>query len=609
MENIIQLLPEHVANQIAAGEVIQRPASVVKELLENAIDAKATEISLIIKDAGKTLIQVIDNGIGMSATDARLAFQRHATSKIRKAEDLFSLHTKGFRGEALASIAAIARVEMHTRRPDDELGTKIRIEGNEITYDQPCVAPAGTSFSVKSLFFNIPARRNFLKSDSIELRHLIDEFQRVALAHPEVHFHLYQQSSEIFNLPAGKFRQRIIQIFGKKLDTGLIPVEEKTDLINIKGYIVRPEFLRKTKQAQFFLVNRRFIKNRYLHHAVLTAYEGLIAPQVQPEYFLHIEVDPKTIDINIHPTKTEIKFENEHHIYSILKSVVRYGLGQFNAMPSLDFTKNPELELPYSYKDKAPVFPAVKVDPNFNPFKKESVSASHNRHSFSEKKPNWESLYTGISLPEQEKITFETPAHQTSLFESQLMDQSVSTFVMANKFLVVNRQEELIIIHIKRAHQRILYEQYLRSFSSINSVSQQLLFPISLEFSLADITLLKNLEENLFAMGFIFSFQDNTLVINGIPIYIKENQVDFIIRQCIENCREEIPQDPLLRNDFLAKSLCKNVIFNENQNLSTEEQLQLINHLFASENPQVSPFQKPVYTTLKINEIENKFYL
>jgi len=337
MSSIIQLLPDHVANQIAAGEVVQRPASVVKELLENAIDAGATDIKLICKDAGKTLIQVIDNGKGMSVTDARLCFERHATSKIRKAEDLFDLHTKGFRGEALASIAAIAHVELKTKQDQEELGTHIVIEGSKFTSQEPAVLPKGTSFSVKNLFFNIPARRNFLKSDVVELRHIIDDFQRVALAHANIHFTLYHNGSEVFNLPQSNLRQRIVNIFAGKTNEKLVPINETTDILSIQGFIGKPEFAKKNRGEQFFFVNDRFIKNGYLHHAIMSAYEGLLKDGSQPSYFLYLDVPPHTIDINIHPTKTEIKFDDEHALYAILRSATKHSLGQFNLPPVLDF--------------------------------------------------------------------------------------------------------------------------------------------------------------------------------------------------------------------------------------------------------------------------------
>ena len=403
MSDIIQLLPDYVANQIAAGEVIQRPASAVKELLENAIDAKATEIKLIIKDAGRTLIQVIDNGIGMSPTDARLAFERHATSKIRVADDLFHLHTKGFRGEALASIAAVAQVELTTAQEGEEIGTELVIEGNKIISQQPSVVNKGTSIAMKNLFFNVPARRKFLKADSVEFRHILDEFHRVVLAHPDIHFYLYNNATELYNLPVASLRKRIVQVFGSKLDERLVPVEEKTDILNIYGFICKSSF-KKNKSLQYLIVNQRFIKSPYLHNAIKNAYEGLLKENEQPEYFLYLELSPELIDINIHPTKTEIKFENDHIIYALVRSAVKHSLGQFQVFPSIDFELSQENEVPYSYKDKEAKLPTYQVDSNFNPFQMDFDSQAPKQEKYTSSKsfdykkhsPSWENLYTGI---------------------------------------------------------------------------------------------------------------------------------------------------------------------------------------------------------------------
>ena len=381
MSSIIQLLPDHVANQIAAGEVVQRPASVVKELLENAVDAKATDIKLILKDAGKSLIQVIDNGVGMSITDSRLCFERHATSKIRQAEDLFSLHTKGFRGEALASIAAIAHVEMKTKQDQEELGIHIVVEGSKFVSQEPAVLPKGTSFAVKNLFFNIPARRNFLKSETVEQRHIVDEFQRVAMAHPTIHFTMYHNGSEMFNLPISNYRQRIVNIFSGKTNEKLVPVSEETEIVSLQGFVGKPEFAKKNRGEQFFFVNNRFIKSGYLHHAVMAAYEGLLKDGAQPSYFLYLDVPPHTIDINIHPTKTEIKFDDEHSLYAILRSSIKHSLGQFNVAPVLDFERDPNLDTPYDYQRKNAEYPTIQVDSNFNPFAETKPSKSFSSSS------------------------------------------------------------------------------------------------------------------------------------------------------------------------------------------------------------------------------------
>jgi DNA mismatch repair protein MutL len=472
MSSIIQLLPDHVANQIAAGEVVQRPASVVKELLENAVDAGSTEIKLIVKDAGKTLIQVIDNGKGMSVTDSRMCFERHATSKIRLAEDLFSLHTKGFRGEALASIAAIAHVELKTRQEQDELGTHLVIEGSKFTSQDVAVLPKGTSFAVKNLFFNIPARRNFLKSDTVEFRHIIDEFERVALAHHNISFVLYHNGSEMFNLPISNQRQRIVNIFGGRTNEKLVPVKENTEIVEIQGFVCKPEFAKKNRGEQFFFVNNRFIKSGYLHHAVMAAYEGLLKDGCQPGYYLYLDVPPNTIDINIHPTKTEIKFDDEHALYAILRSTIKHSLGQFNVAPVLDFERDANLDTPYSYEQKAAVVPGIEVDRNFNPFADEKpVRAASSSSSFTaapsfkrDKSPSWESLYTAIAPAAEEiaEISFESEEVTGSLFNETEVEQAVyKTYQIHKKYIVSPIKSGMVIIDQKRAHQRILYEQFL----------------------------------------------------------------------------------------------------------------------------------------------------
>jgi DNA mismatch repair protein MutL len=505
MSSIIQLLPDHVANQIAAGEVVQRPASVVKELLENAVDAKATDIKLILKDAGKSLIQVIDNGVGMSVTDSRLCFERHATSKIRQAEDLFSLHTKGFRGEALASIAAIAHVEMKTKQDQEELGTHIIVEGSKFVSQEPAVLPKGTSFAVKNLFFNIPARRNFLKSETVEQRHIVDEFQRVAMAHPNIHFTMYHNGSEMFNLPISNYRQRIVNIFSGKTNEKLVPVKEETEIVNLHGFVGKPEFAKKNRGEQFFFVNDRFIKSGYLHHAIMAAYEGLLKDGAQPSYFLYLEVPPHTIDINIHPTKTEIKFDDEQALYAILRSAVKHGLGQFNVAPVLDFDRDPNLDTPYQYQNKEAEYPTIQVDSNFNPFANEkpvktTSSSSGSSYRKTETQPSWESLYVGLKQSTQEitEITFEDDAVTSSLFEENEVEQEVKrTYQIHKKYIVSPIKSGMVIINQKRAHERVLYEEFLINMTVQQASSQRLLFPLELFFSPNEIELIKELQLSL----------------------------------------------------------------------------------------------------------------
>ena len=609
MSDIIRLLPDHVANQIAAGEVIQRPASAVKELMENAIDARATEIKLLIKDAGKTLVQVIDNGIGMSTTDARMAFERHATSKIQKAEDLFHLQTKGFRGEALASIVAIAHVEMQTKRPEDELGTEINIEGSKITRQEPCVCPTGTSIAMKNLFFNIPARRNFLKSDTVEFRHILDEFHRVALAHPSIHFYLYNNGNELFNLPATNFRQRIVHLFGGKTNEKLVPIiAEDTPLVKISGFIVKPEYLAKTKNLQFLMVNHRFVKNQYLNHAITAAYEGLIHADQKPEYFISLEVDPATIDINIHPTKTEIKFEEEHSIYALLKSAVKHSLGQFNIAPTLDFSKDPTFDIPYNYKDKTPELPRIQVDPNFNPFKEEyeirsSSRSSSNFGNYPKKTASWESLYTGI------ESAIDTSASETivsSLFEAEpTKNQGKKIIALAKKYLVTTLGGELIIINCNRAHQRILFEDFMKNLQSSHTAVQQLMFPYELPFALHELEVIAQLRDLFESSGFMFTIESDKVVVSGIPLHLTDSEISNIFHELLQQHIEALPTTENTQKEAFAKSLCKSLAVKTGQVLSEEEQETLINNLFSCQEVLISPFGKRIYYSLSTNEIDN----
>ena len=614
MSSIIQLLPDHVANQIAAGEVVQRPASVVKELLENAVDAKATDIKLIIKDAGKSLIQVIDNGLGMSITDSRLCFERHATSKIRHAEDLFSLHTKGFRGEALASIAAIAHVEMKTKQEYDELGTHIIIEGSKFVSQEPIVLPKGTSFSVKNLFFNIPARRNFLKSETVEQRHIVDEFQRVAMAHPGIHFTMYHNGSEMFNLPISNFRQRIVNIFAGKTNEKLVPVKEETEIVNLHGFIGKPEFAKKNRGEQFFFVNDRYIKSGYLHHAVMAAYEGLLKDGAQPSYFLYLEVPPHTIDINIHPTKTEIKFDDEHALYAILRSAIKHSLGQFNVSPVLDFDRDPNLDTPYQYQNKEAEYPTVQVDSNFNPFSNEKPSksfASSSNFRKADPQPNWESLYVGLKNAGQEiaEMTFENDAVSSSLFEENEIEQEVKrTYQIHKKYIVSPIKSGMVIINQKRAHERILYEAFLTSMTVQKASSQQMLFPLQLYFSSAEIALVKELQFSLENTGFIFdSIQDDHILISGLPVNVTESEISIVLEELLSDLQDGIPESSFCQNDTIAKSMAKSLAVKTGTYLTEKEQENLVHNLFACKEPNVSPFQKPTFITMSVEDLDKKF--
>ncbi|KGO87621.1 DNA mismatch repair protein MutL [Flavobacterium rivuli WB 3.3-2 = DSM 21788] len=624
MSSIIQLLPDHVANQIAAGEVVQRPASVVKELLENAVDARATEIKLIVKDAGKTLVQVIDNGLGMSVTDARLCFERHATSKIRLAEDLFSLHTKGFRGEALASIAAIAHVELKTRQEQEELGTHLVIEGSKFTSQEVAVLPKGTSFSVKNLFFNIPARRNFLKSDTVEFRHIVDEFERVALAHANISFMLYHNGSEMFNLPASNTRQRIVNIFGGRTNEKLVPVKESTEIVEIQGFVTKPEFAKKNRGEQFFIVNNRFIKSGYLHHAVMAAYEGLLKDGCQPGYFIYLDVPPNTIDINIHPTKTEIKFDDEHALYAIMRSSIKHSLGQFNVSPVLDFERDANLDTPYNYEAKEAVMPEVHVDRNYNPFAVEekpvrSASMSSGSGSFSspsfrktQSQPAWESLYTGISTSSSEdiaEINFESEEVTGSLFNDTEVEQAVyKTYQIHKKYIVSPIKSGLLIIDQKRAHQRIMYEQFLRSITVQHAASQQLLFPLVLHYNKTELELIKEMQDALQNTGFVFAeINHDHIVVSGLPVNVSESEVSILLEELINDLQQEVPDSSFSQSDSIAKSMARSLAVKTGVLLSEREQENMVNSLFACKEPNVSPFNKPTFITLSVEDLDKRF--
>lgn len=614
MADIIKLLPDHVANQIAAGEVVQRPASVVKELLENAIDAGSTSIKLIVKEGGKILIQVVDDGFGMSETDARLSFERHATSKIEKAEDLFKLDTKGFRGEALASIAAIAHVEMQTKTESVEVGTHIKIEGSKIIFQEVTVTPKGTSIAVKNLFFNIPARRNFLKSTQVELRHIIDEFHRVALAHPTIAFQFYNNGSELFNLPQTNHRQRIVHVFGKKTNQKLVPVEEETQVLKISGYINKPEFAKKSRGEQFFFVNNRFIKSPYLNHAVIAAFEGLIRSDTHPGYFLYLEVDPGSIDINIHPTKTEVKFDDEHTLYAILRSTIKHSLGQFNVVPALDFERDQNLDTPYADTTKQAVIPRVIVDAGYNPFVETSNSNTSSRVFQRQKSSSWEGMYVGLETAGGDEafnnIQVASDSITGSIFEGQpdTMESIAITFQLRRKYIVTTIKSGMVVIDQSRAHQRVLYEKFLRNGTMKDTVSQQLLFPLSVSLSKSDAVLLNEINESLSTMGFVFgTIEDGAVEISGVPVLVSESEVGMVLDQLLSDYQMEVSGNSFSQTDIISKTLAKSLSVKTGELLDNESQMALVNDLFACKESRVSPFNKPIYVTISENEIDKKF--
>jgi len=612
MTDIIKLLPDHVANQIAAGEVVQRPASVVKELMENAIDAGATTVKLIVKDGGKALIQVVDDGMGMSETDARLSFERHATSKISSAQDLFNLHTKGFRGEALASIAAIAHVDMQTRTQTNEVGVHIKIEGSKIVSQEVVATPQGTSISVKNLFFNIPARRNFLKSNQVELRHITDEFHRVALVHPNIEFHFYNNGAEIFNLPKSKPRQRIAHIFGSRMEDRLVPVNEETEVVKISGFICKPEFAKKSRGEQFFFANDRFIKSPYLHHAVVAAFEGLIKPDTYPGYFIYLEVDPSSIDINIHPTKTEVKFDDENTLYAILRSTVKHSLGQFNVAPVLDFDHDPNLDTPYAYKEKGAVLPKVTVDATFNPFQEKERKSGGGFQRTSSK--GWENLYEGldqeVDTDNFSSVAIESDSDaQTSLYDDDgVGEHMATTFQLRRKFVMSTVKSGMLVIHQNRAHERILFEKFLGEITVKEGVSQQLLFPLELTFNPQELGILREIKDSLTNIGFAFeSLEEETVKLTGVPLMVPESGIGTVLDRLIADYAEGFNEGAVSQAEVLAKVLSKNLAVKTGELLDQESQLALVNNLFACKEPTLSPFQKLTYTIISEGDIDKKF--
>lgn len=586
MSDIIRLLPDHVANQIAAGEVVQRPASVVKELLENAIDAGATRISLIVKDAGKAHIQVVDNGKGMSENDARMCFERHATSKIQKADDLFNLSTKGFRGEAMASIAAVSQVQLITKTKDDELGVRIDIEGSEVTQQQRTTAAQGTSVTVKNLFFNIPARRNFLKSTQVEFRHITDEFHRVALVHHDIHFELFHNGSEVFQLPITSLRQRIVHVFGSKFDERLVPVSETTELVTISGFVLKPDFAKKSRHQQFFFVNNRFVKSGYLHHAVLAAFEGLLSQNFQPGYFLYLNVPPSQLDINIHPTKTEVKFEDEHALYAVLRAAIKHSLGQFSIAPVLDFSKDSSFETPYAQHKAAPVAPRVSVDVNFNPF----ASSTPTRQ------PKEYASFDNY-------IIEETP--------QPLIDMSTEkikiSFQWRQKYLIAPHQNGVLIVHQKRAHERVLYEEFMRVWETENIISQALVIPLALSLDRPSVDAIKMHQKLLEEMGFVLqSAEDDTVEFSAIPEVFAVEDIPHFLQQWLTQTAHGTVH-AFSQRDVMARSLASQRSISTGRNMETHEQLELIHKLLLCKEPDRTPEGRATFRVLATHELDRFF--
>lgn len=589
MSSLIKLLPDNVANQIAAGEVVQRPSSVVKELLENSVDSKSKTIKLIVKDAGKTLIQVIDDGNGMNKEDLDLCFIRHATSKIRNSKDLFDLSTMGFRGEALSSIAAVSHLIIDSnKKVDEDLGNEIKLEGGKVISKNEALCRKGTSISVRNLFYNIPARRNFLKSDNVELRHIIDEFHRVALINHNINFIFINNDNEIFNLKKSIYKERIIRIFGKSTLEKLVPINELTEIAEINGFIIKPEYSKKTKTSQFFFVNNRFVKNSHLHHAVKTAYEGLIFKNHQPSYFLCFNVPNDSIDVNIHPNKTEIKFDNDQSIYAILKSSIKHSLGQFNISPTIDFENSVNLNTPYNYKDKKVSFPAVEHNKSFNPFDiflDTSNDVGANIESSIEKESSFENI-----------------------FEEKNSPAPFSAFQFNNSYIITKISSGIIIINQKRAHQRVLYEKFLKELSLDNNSSQILIFPIKLDLNSKEIGLIIDIKKSLVHLGFRFNkFDKNGIEVSAIhPIFL-EKQIHDVFQELINDEILDFKSKCDSLNDYTAKILSKCSSINSGYKLEKLQQDSLVNDLFACKDPNISPFNELIFKVISIETIKKMF--
>ncbi len=607
MLNIIKQLPDSVANQIAAGEVIQRPASAVKELLENSVDAGSSEIKLLIKDAGKTLIQVIDNGSGMTAMDARMCFERHATSKISKAEDLFEIRTMGFRGEAMASIAAIAQVEMKTKVHDAELGTCFNIEGSKLISQNECQCSSGTSISIKNLFFNVPARRNFLKSNAAETRHVFEEFTRIAIINPDIALTLYNNDKVVHKLEPGSFKARIVAIYGKPYDQKLIPLNQETSIVSISGFIGKPEFAKKTRGEQYFFVNGRFIKHAYLNHAVNNAYNELLASDAFPSYFIKIDLNPNEIDINIHPTKTEVNFKDARYIYAILHAATKQSIGKHSFTPTIDFDVDPSVEAAFSQTPSGVIQqPKINVNPDYNPFKS-SGSDQISSFTFGKSKPdkNWEELYAGLKEQIEEKENQESNEESQQQLDIQEEETATVFMQLHNKFISTNVRSGLMIINQQRAHKRILYEKFLNQIKGESAASQQNLFPHNITLSPDDILIIREIKDDLKSLGFMIEeFGQNGIVVNGVPVGMKESKVEPTLEQIIESFKKKASTLNFDKNIILARTMASNLSLKPGVKLSNEEMSNIFDQLFACAVPEKSPGGEGIITVVSLEEID-----
>jgi DNA mismatch repair protein MutL len=600
MNDIIRLLPDSVANQIAAGEVIQRPSSVVKELVENAVDAGSSDITVVIRDAGRTLVQVIDNGCGMSETDARLAFERHATSKISSADDLFSITTKGFRGEALASVAAVSMTELRTRREEDETGTLVEINNSRVIRQEPCSCAIGSVFSVKSLFFNVPARRKFLKSDSTEFRHIITEFQRVSLAHPEIKFTLIHNDQEIYRLGPGNLRQRIVALFGKHYNQNLVNIDTDTSIVSITGFTGKPENARRSAGEQFFFVNRRFVRHPYLHRAVLEAYQGILPPDSVPAYFIYMSADPSSIDVNIHPSKTEIKFEDERSVWQIIMASVREALGRFNVVPSLDFGPEGAVEIPVITGDTpAPQAPHIEVDHSFNPFEGTEYKRAETQWDGDQKRGKqhgWESLFTITARSEAGADANSTAPGQRRFFQ------------VKNRYIMCPVISGIMMIDQRRAHERILYEKYLSSLSDGPRPAQVSLFPVQTDLNAGDMVIIEEIEEQLKILGFdLQRSNDSTVTITAHPADNRNTSPLATLETLISEYRQTLEDPSIGARERIALSMAKASAIPYGMPLTYAEMEELFDMLFACKLPNYSPTGKTVMNILTLEELDRRF--
>lgn len=579
MSDIIKILPSEVSNKIAAGEVVQRPSSALKELIENSIDANSTKIQIIIKDAGKNLIQVIDNGKGMSKNDMHLSFIKHATSKINKIEDIYSISSMGFRGEALAAIASVSMLEMESIT-DNQNGHFIEINGGKLLREKVSNIQEGTSIKIKNIFYNIPARRNFLKSNFVELRHILDVFHRLAISHPEIEFSFINNDEEIFYLKGESLKKRIVSIFGEKVRENLIPINESTQIADISGFVLKPEFSKKSRSNQFVFVNKRFIKSQFINHSIFASYNGLLKDGYYPGYFLFIDIDPTKIDVNVHPNKIEIKFDDDQNLYSIINSSVKHCLGIYQVSPVLDFDKDPSMDISYDQVKSQPRIPAIEINSEFNPFE-----------VFNDEKVN--------------NVSYNYLAPNSKLNFEDDNNQNLKIFQILNKFIVSTNKSSLIIINQNLAHQRILYESFLKSIFENSANSQKLVFPIELSLTKKQLLLYNKIIDEFKSIGFDIIVRNELMLIESIPFGIEKNNVEEVIENILNE--EFNTSNDFSASDFFAKRLSKITSIKTGQKLNLDEQEYIVNNLFSCKEPNLSPDNKQIFITLNKNDIEKKF--